>query len=127
VRQSSEDGAPECPQCHGDTAWQPAGISIAGNASRAMNAVQQIAEKQYGLTDFKDNTREGESVFKMTPVQSKMADGFFAGQNVQIGQNAIPASTILAGARPSAADNPIALLHKAQKGIDPLAFRNNRK
>ncbi len=128
LRQESAAGAPECATCHGDTAWQPGGFQITGAKSQAVEIVQKIAEKQFGLTDFNDNTREGESASKLTPTQSRMADGYWAGESTMIGQNRVPMQTILAGAKagPQSPD-PVTMLHKAQKGVDPLAFRASRK
>lgn len=128
LRQESAEGAPDCPTCHGDTDWQPGGFMITGAKSQAVDIAQRVVEKQFGLTDLKDNTREGEAAFKPTVVQSKMIDNYWAGEAATIGSNRIPMQTLLAGAKggPQSPD-PVSMLHKAQKGVDPLGFRGPRK
>ena len=129
LRQESAEGAPDCPTCHGDTDWQPGGFTITGAKSQAVDIAQRVVEKQFGLTDLKDNTREGEAAFKPTVQQSKMIDNYWADQSAQIGENRIPMQTLLAGAKsgPSAGPDPVTLLHRAQNGVDPLAFRTKAK
>lgn len=129
VRQESADDAPECETCHGDTSWVPGGFSITGAKSQAVEIVHRIAEKQFGMTDMNDGTREGDVAFKMTPTQSKMADNYWAGESTMIGQNRIPMQTLLAGAKggPLAGTDPVAMLKKAQGNVDPLAFRTKAK
>lgn len=52
--------APECPACSGETASIPGSFSIRGNASRALDVAQRIAEEEHGLTDLKDGLRVGD-------------------------------------------------------------------
>ena len=60
---------PECPGCQALASKQtqvPAGFSIKGNTSKAVDIAQDILEKDYGLTNFKDNMREGD-IAAITP------------------------------------------------------------
>lgn len=56
------DSEPECPTCaHAPPmARIPGMFAIATNVSRAIDFAQKMAETQYGLTDLKDNLRDGD-------------------------------------------------------------------
>jgi len=58
--ESSDAGDPDCPNCNRVLEWRPGMFSIATNKSKAMNVAQQILEEDYGLNNFKDNSREGD-------------------------------------------------------------------
>lgn len=73
VQCKSNDGDPACPFCEAAMQWRPQSFSIKTNKSRAMDLTQNIIEQDFGLTDFNDNTREGETVAK-TPVAPTTAD-----------------------------------------------------
>lgn len=57
---SRDEPAPECPVCSGETISIPGTFSIKGNASRALDMAQHIAETEHGLTDMKDGLRPGD-------------------------------------------------------------------
>lgn len=69
VLESGNDGDPPCPFCDQVLAWQPGMFSIKTNKSRALDLTQQIVEEDYGLTDMRDNLREGDVAAK-TPVKT---------------------------------------------------------
>ena len=51
---------------------------------RAVDTTADIVMQDYGMTDLKDNIREGDSVAPKLPApQQRMADGFFGGKAVQ--------------------------------------------
>ena len=56
----SSDGDPDCPTCSQVLEWRPGGFNIIGNKGKAVDLTQKILEEDYGLTNFKDNTREGD-------------------------------------------------------------------
>jgi len=62
--QAREDPNPDCPKC---TLAAAAKIGIPGvltNKSRAVDFTQQMAEQDYGLTNFNDNQQIGDIAFK---------------------------------------------------------------
>lgn len=142
---SGNDGDPDCPFCSKVLQWVPGMFSVRGDKSRALDVTQKIMEDQYGYTNFKDNTREGETVVippaapttssndalmqqisevaqsrsqPLTPVQADMASSFW-GAGAQVPQ--IPVAQVLASAKQSIAlanqegVNPMRLLHEAGK------------
>jgi hypothetical protein len=66
VLESGNDGDPPCPYCDKVLDWKPGMFAIKTNKSRALDITQQIVEEDYGLTNLKDNLREGD-VAAMTP------------------------------------------------------------
>lgn len=76
VHESAEEPLPECPMCvaaaaaanvplvAAPVAYVPPLVAINGDKSRAIDAAQQMAEQQFGLTDFNDNQRAGDIAFK---------------------------------------------------------------
>lgn len=68
---SSDEPYPDCPRCsQPEPAWRPQSITITGNKSRAIDLAQKMAEEDYGLTDMRDNTREGETAAKDAPAET---------------------------------------------------------
>lgn len=65
----SSDPDPDCPTCSVTLQWVPGMFSIATNKGKAMNVTQQILEEDYGLTNWKDNNREGD-IAAMLPVET---------------------------------------------------------
>lgn len=56
-----EEPVPECPYCASATARNiPGTFSITGVKAKAIDIAQQIAEEDYGLTNMRDNLREGD-------------------------------------------------------------------
>lgn len=73
---SSSDPYPECPKCAAGAAqWIPGKFAITGVKSKAVDMAQRIMEEDYGLTDARDNLREGDTVVKApAPVQTAEAE-----------------------------------------------------
>src|SRR6266568_3768819 len=68
---NGDEPDPVCPYCRDMVLqWQPGMFSIKTGKSRAMDATQDILERDYGLTDFNDNLREGDVAAK-TLVRSR--------------------------------------------------------
>ena len=60
---NSDDPDPPCPNpdCDKVLDWRPQSFSIGGsNEGKAVALAQDIMEKDYGLSDFKDNNKPGE-------------------------------------------------------------------
>lgn len=130
VTQGMNDAAPECPRCCVVLEWRPQSFNITGNKSRAMNLTQQILETEYGLTNFRDNQREGDIAAinagpppvavqdaqtrqlseiaqasgapPLTAQQAEMAKAFWGGGQTPLQQ--IPAAQMLADAKAATAD-----------------------
>jgi hypothetical protein len=144
---SGDEPYPDCPKCEKVLDWRPIGFAIGGtNKGKAMDYTQKVLEQDYGLTDFKDNTREGESVIKMpvettaqrevrelvekevaknalqTPEQQASAAKFFGGSPGGPPQHLT--QTFLAGAKAGVqGPDPMALLHKgAKSGSIPRGY-----
>ena len=60
----SNDPDPECEVCAKVLQWQPGLFAITGHKAKAIDYTQQIIEQDFGLSDLKDNTREGEAAYK---------------------------------------------------------------
>lgn len=60
VTQAMDDGAPDCPNCSRVLEWQPGGFNIIGTKAKAIDVTQDILEKDFGLTNFRDNQRQGD-------------------------------------------------------------------
>ena len=68
---SSDESYPDCPRCSApEPAWRPQAIAIKGNKARAIDLAQTIAEEDYGLTNMRDNTREGETAAMDKPAET---------------------------------------------------------
>lgn len=56
-----DEPVPECPYCASDAARNiPGTFNITGARAKAIDIAQQIAEEDYGLTNMRDNLREGD-------------------------------------------------------------------
>lgn len=117
---NSDEPFKDCPACGVEPVIQPGGFRMTGAKAQAVDVMQNIAEKQFGLTNMQDNLREGDAAVKLTPDQSKMAGGFWGGGG--LGPN-LPAAALLAGAKagPAAAD-PIAHMQNYAKA-NPKPFK----
>src|SRR6516162_5916553 len=65
--ESSSTEDPPCPECDKVLDWVPGMFSIKTERSRAVDYTQKVIEEDYGLTDLKDNNREGDVAFKPPP------------------------------------------------------------
>ena len=64
VECNSDDPDPACPNpdCNRILDWRPGGFAIGGSdTAKAANLTQKILEEDYGLSNFKDNAKEGET------------------------------------------------------------------
>lgn len=144
---SSDEPVPPCPVCERVLEWRPGLFSITGTKSKAIDVTQNILETEFGLSNFRDNQREGDvaAIVKpepgqaakdaeirqlsevvqqttgetLTPQQHQAAQNFWGGGAAM--QSALPAASLLAGAKESTAAanaegvNPMQLLHAAGK------------
>lgn len=134
---SREEPYPDCPSCAtAEPASIPTSFSITGIKSKAIDYTQRMAEEDYGLTNFRDNMREGDvAAMAPPPVQEREAQALTmamkemspdlsdaqaeqvrdfwktGGAPASVAQMAQPGA---AAARQLGAD-PIELLHKAEK------------
>lgn len=141
----ANDGAPDCPNCAQVLEWVPGMFAITGTKSKAIDTTQQILEQDFGLTNFRDNQREGDTAAiveapstqkrdaeirqlsevaqatgapPLSQQQAAMAQNFWGGGAVA---QSIPAAQMLSNAKASTAAanaegvNPMQLLHKAGK------------
>ena len=59
--ESSDELTPPCPNCEKEMQWQPGGFAIGGShESKAVSIAQEMLEKDYGLTNYKDNNKPGD-------------------------------------------------------------------
>ena len=136
---SGDDPDPPCPNCEKVLNWVPTRFATTGVKSKAVDLAQQVLEQDFGLTNYKDNNREGdvgyiaprktvaeldqtgqreseagrEVVKRMTeisPEHKKQADNFFGGQMASIGQNRVPVQQMIQAAKMGPG-----------AGVDPMA------
>lgn len=62
THQSGEEPLADCPFCEKVLEWRPKPFAITGVKSKAVDVAQDILETDYGLTNFKDGSREGDTV-----------------------------------------------------------------
>jgi hypothetical protein len=127
---SGDEGFPPCPNCEKVLEWRPTRFAIGGsNESKAAKIAQDVMEQDFGLTNYKDNSREGDVGYidptrktaaekdaimqreseagrevlsrmkDVTPTIQKQADSFFGGQMVGIGQNKVSAQQLIAAGK----------------------------
>jgi hypothetical protein len=134
---SGDDPAPDCPTCSKVLQWTPKSFAITGVKSKAIDLAQDVLEKDFGLSNFKDNNREGDVGivrYKETKQETELVErevremvaqstnpavkeAFWGGNagatpqmNSMTGQSLIQ----MAKVGPAAVD-PMALLHKGAK------------
>ena len=138
---NSNDPDPECPACNMVLEWRPKGFAIGGSIEgKAVKYAQDVMENDYGLTNFKDNNRQGDVGFidptrktaakldeigqreseagreviermkAIDPALKPQVDGFFGGQTASIGQNRVPVTQLIAAGKMGPA-----------AGVDPMA------
>lgn len=120
-----EEPAYDCPKCAAQPqvtgAYKPQVFGMKTNRSRAMDMTQKILEEDYGMTDMKDNLREGDIAAKVDNQVAKAAQnmgGIFQGGAAPGG---IPVEQLMAGAKQYTAQsnkegrNPMNMFHSAAK------------
>lgn len=71
----SDGPYPDCPQCNAKGGWAPQSPNIIGVKAKAIDIAQKVAEENFGLTDMRDNTRQGDTIVKSpSPIQTSEAD-----------------------------------------------------
>lgn len=125
---NADEPLPDCPRCVlmaelSDVEKLPSVFKTrstrAAQTAKAADTMYKIAEEDYGLTNMKDNLREGDIAAvmpKLPPELQKNADNFWQKNAMQKASLMSSARTGMALARAEGFD-PIALLHKkAKKG-----------
>lgn len=67
VQCEANDPVPDCPQCAMIPAQVFEPVALLGVKSKAIDVAQKMAEETYGLTDFNDNSRQGDVAAKAPP------------------------------------------------------------
>lgn len=135
----SNDPHADCPYCKVVMNWQPGNFAITTNKAKAVDLTQKIVEEDYGMSNLKDNNREGDVAYKppspqttqereaetrmmieasqqiAKPAMHPSTQGFWGG-----GAGGAPpmvAQSLIAAAKtgPGAGSDPISMLHKAGK------------
>ena len=137
---SGDDPFPDCPNCSKVLEWRPQRFATTTNKAKAVDFTQSVLENDFGLTDYKDNMREGdvgyidptrkttaekdvamqreseagrevvERLKQIDPQLRPQVDGFFGGQTAAIGQNRVPVQQLIQAGK----TGPGA-------GVDPMA------
>lgn len=61
---SRDEPAPDCPRCDEATRQIPGGFNITTHKAKAVDYAYKVAEEDYGLTNMRDNLREGDTIVK---------------------------------------------------------------
>lgn len=71
-----DEPAPECPYCASATARNiPGTFNITGVKAKAVDLAQKIAEEDFGMTNMRDNLREGDiAALPPPPIQTAEAE-----------------------------------------------------
>ena len=132
---------PDCPTCSKVLQWTPKSFAITGVKSKAIDLAQDVLENDYGLSNFKDNNREGDvgivrhietrqeteiverTAREMVTQTNDPAVKAFWGQNAgaPTAVNSMTGQSLIAMAKqgPAAVD-PMAMLHSGvKKGLIP--------
>ncbi len=133
TQDSSEDPAP-CPQCGILEPALPDRISapaIIGSKSQAVDEAWKIAQEDFGLTNMRDNAKEGEAAFIAPPTSAPDPRSLRTPQMIWGG--AAPAAAAMPGvadtltsargaARLASAEgrNPMQLLHRQRPKLQAL-------
>jgi len=90
----SDGPYPDCPTCNFGGSWAPQAPTIRGPEARArakaIDMAQDIAEKDYGMTDINDNQRAGD-IAAVAPTQIQTAEADAITREVMAASNAPPA------------------------------------
>lgn len=132
---SKHVGCPECAKSQGTHGEPRVSMDgVAGKTSKAANIMQDMLEKDYGMTNLKDNLRQGDvaaMVDNPVAAESNKMGGMFSGAGIQPAGAAAPkggmsSDALLAGARAYTAQsnregrNPMNMFHAAaKKGLVP--------
>jgi len=87
---SPDDGDPDCPNpdCSKVLEWRPQKLTIGGSIeSKAVDHTYNVLETDYGLTNFKDNAKQGESGIirrQETKVETELVEREYREQIAQL-------------------------------------------
>jgi len=124
THESGDEPFPDCPNCSKVLEWRPQRFNTTTNKTKAVDLTQQVLEQDFGLTNYKDNLREGdvgyiaptkttaekdvimqreseagrEVVQRMKQIDPQLkpqVDGFFGGQTAAIGNNRVPVTQLI--------------------------------
>ena len=94
----------DCPVCVRVAQWRPQGFAIGTNNGRAVDLTQQILEQDYGVTDFNDGQREGDTAGIVAPETSEQRHAQqFMNEEVRKALNTSPVAAAMAANDPSLA------------------------
>ena len=117
----SSEPAPPCPGCEALSARQtPAGFSIGTTKGQALDITQRIVEEDYGMSNMRDNMREGDVAAIATPQINQAAATFFQQSPQRAAPSAMMQSAIASaksGAALARAENrsPLTMIQRAAK------------
>lgn len=140
THESADDPVPDCPNCSRVLEWRPKGFSIGGSPEgKAADITYKMLEEDYGMTNFKDNNREGDigvvmprdttaekekierEIMEMSqqvtqPANPAASNAFWGGPS-QGGLKSVTGQTLLASAKagPAAGVDAMAALHDLGK------------
>lgn len=78
--ESGNDPDPDCPVCSKVLEWRPTRFAIGGSTEgKAVKIAQEIMEKDFGLTNYKDNNKPGD-VGYIDPTRKTVAEADSIGQ-----------------------------------------------
>lgn len=122
---SGDEPIPDCPTCSKVLKWTPKSFNTTGVKSKAVDYAQKVMEEDYGLSNFRDNNREGDVGYidptrktaaeadaigqreseagrevvhrlaQISPDHKTQVDNFFGGQSASIGQNKVPVQQLI--------------------------------
>lgn len=87
-----DEAPPDCPYCKAAEARNiPASFAINSNKAKAVDMAYQIAEEDYGMTNMRDNSREGDQAFVgPSPIQTSEREAIVQQMKDAAGPDALP-------------------------------------
>ena len=140
---SGDEPEPPCPQCDVTLQWQPKSFNIGTSKGKAVDVAQQILEQDYGISNFRDNMREGDTAVVAQPesketqeargrhmddvrsaaassdmankpeVQAALKTFFGSGGTQQVNLSGAMSGTKMGPEAYTADNNPMSMLHRA--------------
>ena len=129
---NSSDPDPSCPNpdCGKVLEWKPKSFAITGVKAKAIDLAQDILEKDYGLSNFKDNNKPGEVGIVRnheTAAETHIVNQTMSEMRQQLpkeqiasfwGQNAGPST----GMQSMTGQSLIQMAKVGAQGVDPMAM-----
>lgn len=116
LKMRSDEPDPTCPICLALSKKNFTTVNIGTNKGRAVDEAYRIHEQNTGMTDMKDNLREGDvAVPNLSPALQAQAKNFFGSGNSPIMGELINKGRV--GAQEAAKEgvNPLRMLHNVQR------------